>query len=181
LTATPGNAQVALSWTAPTSDGGSPITGFRIYRGTSSATKVILATVGTVTTYSDTTVTNGTTYYYEVSTLNAIGESVRSNEASAKPSTTPSAPRNLSAKPDRTRGVNLKWAAPSSNGGSAVTGYRIYRSTSSGTETFLVAVAAVTGYRDTANTVGVRYYYRITAVNIAGEGPLSSESSAVAK
>ena len=80
-----------------------------------------------------------------------------------------------------TKGVNLTWAAPTSNGGAGITAYRIYRSTSTGTETFLIAVGNVTNFTDTATTAGVRYYYKITAVNVAGEGPKSAEANARAK
>jgi fibronectin type III domain protein len=86
LEATAGNAQVALSWSAPASDGGSPVTGYRIYRSTSSGTETLLASPpGTGTSYSDASAANGTTYYYKVSALNAIGEGPLSNEASGTP------------------------------------------------------------------------------------------------
>ena len=75
----------------------------------------------------------------------------------------------------------LTWLAPTLNGGSAITGYRIYRSTSSGAEVFLIAVGNVTSYTDTANTKGTHYYYKVTAINAVGEGAQSSESSAVAR
>ena len=181
LAANAGNGQVALAWSAPASDGGSPITGYAIYRATSSGAETLLTTVGVVTSYTDPGLTNGTTYYYQVAARNAIGEGSRSSEASAKPATVPSAPRNVSAKTASTSGVRLTWSAPSSSGGSAVTGYRIYRSTSSGTEAFLVAVGNVTSYTDTATTAGVRYFYKVQAVNAVGQGALSSESSAIAK
>ena len=78
LTATPGNAKVDLAWTAPASDGGSPITGYRIYRGTTSGAESLVATLGVVTTYTDTGRTNGTTYFYQVAAVNAAGEGARS-------------------------------------------------------------------------------------------------------
>jgi hypothetical protein len=62
-----------------------------------------------------------------------------------------------------------------------VLGYRIYRSTSPGTEILLLDVGAVTSYRDTANAPGTRYYYTIRAFNVMGDGPLAAESNAVAK
>jgi hypothetical protein len=86
LVATAGNAQVGLTWQAPASNGGSPITNYKIYRGTSSNGETLLATIGNVLTYTDTAVTNGATYYYQVSAVNAAGEGPRSNEASATPS-----------------------------------------------------------------------------------------------
>ncbi len=110
-----------------------------------------------------------------------MGAGPRSNEASSTPATVPTEARNLRAKPHATRGINLTWAVPSSNGGSAVLGYWIYRSTSPGTETFLLAVGNITSYRDTANTPGVRYYYKVLAFNNMGQGQLSTESTAIAK
>jgi hypothetical protein len=89
LVATAGNAQVGLTWQAPASNGGSPITNYKIYRGTSSNGETLLATIGNVLTYTDTAVTNGVTYYYQVSAMNAAGEGPRSNEASATPSPPP--------------------------------------------------------------------------------------------
>lgn len=86
LTPTPGLALVTLSWTVP-SDGGSPIVSYRIYRRGTSGGEISLATVpaGT-TTYSDTAVTSGTLYYYQVTAVNGDGEGARSIEVSAMPS-----------------------------------------------------------------------------------------------
>ena len=74
---------VALQWSAPVSDGGSAITGYNVYRGTASGGESLLAQVGNVTSYTDASVTNGTTYFYEVSAVNAVGESALSDELSA--------------------------------------------------------------------------------------------------
>jgi subtilase family serine protease len=86
LKATAGNAQVGLSWSAPSSDGGSAITNYKVYRGSASGAEMWLATLGNVLTYTDTTVTNEQTYYYQVTAVNSVGESGLSNEANAKPS-----------------------------------------------------------------------------------------------
>jgi hypothetical protein len=86
LAATASDALVQLSWTAPASDGGSPITGYRVYRGTSAGGESFLQGVGPgATSFPDTTVVNGTTYYYKVSAENVVGEGPLSNEASATP------------------------------------------------------------------------------------------------
>jgi len=135
----------------------------------------------TRTNYTDAGGTYGTTYYYRVSAVNSVAEGGLSNESSAKLVTTPSAPLNLKAVPHKSRGIVLTWSVPASNGGSAITGYRIHRSTSTGTEVFLVAVGNVTSYRDTSNVRGVPYYYVIEAVNAVGQSPRSSESTAIAK
>src|SRR5438034_762887 len=180
LVATGGNAQVGLTWQAPGSNGGSPITNYKIYRGGAPSTETLLTTVGAVTSYTDTAVTNGVTYYYQVSAVNNVGEGPRSNEASATPTapaTPPGAPQGLVATAgDAT--VTLTWSAPSSNGGSPITNYRIYRSTTGGGETLQATIGNVLTYSDTSVTNGVTYYYQVSAVSNVGEGPRSNEASA---
>ncbi|HYU50466.1 MAG TPA: S8 family serine peptidase [Candidatus Limnocylindria bacterium] len=184
LSATGGTGQVTLGWTTPAS-GGSPISGYRLYRGTSSGSLAPYQTLGLVTAYTDTSVSNGTTYYYQVSAVNTIGEGSRSTERSATPvapASLPSAPLGLSASQSFPKGIDLAWTAPASNGGSAITDYRIYRSTTTGTETLLVTVTGgTTSYRDTATKKGTLYFYVVRAVNAVGEGPSSGEASAVAR
>jgi hypothetical protein len=82
LTATPGNAQVLLSWTA--SSGASS---YNVQRATvSGGPYSSIATGATAINYTDTAVTNGTTYYYVVQAANSGGSSGNSNQASATPS-----------------------------------------------------------------------------------------------
>src|SRR5206468_3233239 len=180
LVATGGNAQVGLTWQAPGSNGGSPITNYKINRGGALSIKTLVTTVGAETSYTDAGLTNGVTYYYQVSAVNNVGEGPRSNEASATPTapaTPPGAPQGLVATAgDAT--VTLTWSAPSSNGGSPITNYRIYRSTTGGGETLQATIGIVLTYTDTSVTNGVTYYYQVSAVNAAGEGPRSNEASA---
>ncbi len=83
LKAVAGNAQVQLQWSAATG-----ASSYNVKRGT--ATGGPYTTVGQVTStsYTDSSVTNGTTYYYVVTAVNAVGESGNSNEASATPTAT---------------------------------------------------------------------------------------------
>src|SRR5207249_452310 len=113
----------------------------------------------------------------KVRAVNSVGVSSLSNEASATAITVPSAPQNLQASAG-TRNATLTWDAPSSNGGSPITGYKIYRSTSSGTETGYVSLGNVNSYTNTGLTPGVTYFYKVRAVNSVGLSPLSSETSA---
>jgi YVTN family beta-propeller protein len=85
LQATAGNAQVTLSWSVPSSNGGSPITNYNVYRGTSAGTETLLTEIGNVTSYTDTSVTNGQEYFYKVTAVNSVGESPQSNEVGATP------------------------------------------------------------------------------------------------
>lgn len=75
-------------------------------------------------------------------------------------------------------GVLVSWMEPD-NGGSPITGYKVYRSTTSGTETFLANVSGntTTKYLDTTAASSGNYFYRVTAVNTVGEGPFCREVS----
>ena len=177
--ATPGNAQVTLTWTAPASNGGTSITNYRIYRGTTPGSETLLTTLGNVLTYTNTGLINGQTYYYKVSAVNSVGEGPQSNEASASIQifTVPTAPTITSATPGNAQ-VTLTWTAPASNGGTSITNYRIYRGTTPGSETLLTTLGNVLTYTNTGLINGQTYYYKVSAVNSAGEGPQSSEASA---
>jgi len=64
-----------LSWSAATLDGGSPVTGYAIYRGVSGGAMAMIATVpATDTSYVDGDVKAGTSYSYQVAAVNAMGE-----------------------------------------------------------------------------------------------------------
>jgi len=171
---------VSLSWNTP-SAGSSAITGYKIFRSTSSGTETLLTTVGLVNGYANTGLTNGTTYWYQVSAVSAAGEGARSVEKSAKPVTVPGVPRFFTAAKDSLLGINLHWQAPTSDGGSPITGYLVYRGTASGAESLYKTLGVVTAYHDTGTTHNVRYYYKLVAVNAAGNGPAAGEPSAVAK
>jgi predicted phage tail protein len=114
--------------------------------------------------------------------VNSVGEGPPSAETSAVPAaaSVPGAPASLTATA-RARTIALSWKAPASNGGSPIIGYQIFRSTSTGTEVFLVSVGNVTSYKDTSVVSGVTYYYRVEAVNAIGAGAPSNEASATAK
>ena len=177
--ATGGNNSVTLGWAAG-ANGGSAITGYKVYRGTTAGGESLLASLGLVTGYTDASALNGTVYFYKVSAVNAIGESGLSNEmvgAPSAPATVPGAP-SLNSATGGNASVALAWSAPGSNGGSAITGYRVYRGTSAGGETLLTSLGLVTGYTDATAVNGVTYFYKVSAVNAVGEGGLSNERSA---
>ncbi|OIJ95754.1 hypothetical protein BIV25_20130 [Streptomyces sp. MUSC 14] len=96
--------------------------------------------------------------------------------------TPPGAPTGLTGTAG-TGQVSLSWTPPASTGGENITSYKVYRGTSSGTESLLTSggcsgLGAVTSCTDTGLTAGQTYYYRVTAVNGVGEGAQSNEASA---
>jgi subtilisin family serine protease len=167
-----------LTWSVPI-DGGSPITGYAVYRGTSPGGEggVPLTTVSSATTsFDDTSAVPGTAYYYKVGADNSVGETL-SNEASATAiaQTAPAAPV-VTATAGNTI-VHLTWPLPN-DGGSPLTHFVVARGTSSGTETTLTTLGAgATSFDDSPLTNGTTYYYKVTAQNSVGS-TASSEVSA---
>jgi hypothetical protein len=84
LIAAGGNAQVSLSWTAS-----SGATSYPLKRSTTTGGPYTQISAPATTSFTDTGLTNGTTYFYVVSALNAVGESANSAQASARPANTP--------------------------------------------------------------------------------------------
>ncbi len=276
LAAAGSDKRIDLSWTAPTSNGGSSVSGYNVYRGTASGQETFLTS--TALGYADVVgLTNGVTYYYKLTAYNTIGESDFSNEASATPQSTaigpperispadvstvttttptfiwnsvsgadkyyisilnsdysqvygdyvtgtsftlpsgyvqngmlyrwhmqsvygssgsdwtsfwsfivniqsttvPSSPQNLVATAGDSK-ADISWSAPSSNGGSAVTNYKIYRGTVSNAETlYFTTSTAGTTFSNTNLQNGITYFYKVSAVNNIGESSLSNEASA---
>ncbi|MFI5226148.1 MAG: S8 family serine peptidase, partial [Candidatus Limnocylindrales bacterium] len=165
LTATAGNGQVALAWTAPASNGGSAITGYTV-TGSPGGT-CTSATLGCTVTG----LTNGTAYSFTVTATNSVGTGPPSASASATPATVPGAPTGLTATAGNGQ-VALAWTAPASTGGSAITGYTVTGSPG-GTCTSATLGCTVTGL-----TNGTSYTFTVTATNGVGTGPASSPAGA---
>ncbi|SMH71442.1 PQQ-dependent sugar dehydrogenase [Candidatus Nitrosotalea okcheonensis] len=95
--------------------------------------------------------------------------------------TIPGSPTSLTATTISSSQINLSWTAPSNNGGSAITGYKIERSTDSGT-TWSTIVAntasASTTYSDSGLAASTVYTYRVSAINSVGTGSPSNTASA---
>ena len=73
LTATAGNAQISLAWTAPSSVGSSAITGYSVEYTPSGGSPTTVSTGSTATSYTITTLTNGTAYTARVAAVNSAG------------------------------------------------------------------------------------------------------------
>src|SRR6266404_9610546 len=141
LQASAGDSQISLRSQAPSSNGGAAITSYRVFRSTNGSTHALVASggcanLGVILACTDTGLTNGQAYTYFVSAVNSAGpesQGADSNSVTvtpAAPASVPSAPRNLQASPGNTQNF-LGWQTPSSNGGAAITSYRVFRGTTS--------------------------------------------------
>ena len=169
LTANAGNGQVTVSWTAVAG-----AVSYNIYYAASTGvTKTGTKVAGAVSPQAVTGLTNGTTYFFVVTAVNAAGESNVSAEKSATPSATspPAAPANVRGAAGAGK-ASISWDASV-----GTTSYNIYYSTTSGvTKATGTKVANAVSPRDvTGLTNGTTYFFVVTAVNANGESAESFE------
>ena len=185
-----GTSAIELSWSAPSTRGSSRITGYRIessLTGDEGSWRVRVANTGsTSTTYTHRDLSAGTTRHYRVRAITGAGNSEWSNTARATTEVTvPSRPTGLRVTPSGLRGSGqllLTWSAPSDNGGSAITGYRIERSPNGNTGWIIVVPSTnstTTTYLDTRLRPATTWFYRVSAINSQGTGPASSVRNAM--
>ncbi len=171
LAATAGDAMVSLTWTASMG-----ATGYNVKRAASSGGPYTKLAAPTSAGYTDSSVANGTTYFYVVSALNPAGESADSMEVSATPeapSAPPAAPANLTATAGNAQ-ASLTWSASI-----GATNYHLKRATTNGGPYAQIATLTSTSYADTPLTNDTTYYYVVSAVNSAGESANSAQVIAV--
>ncbi len=170
LMATAGNAQVSLAWTASAT-----ATSYNVKRSTTTGGPYTKIFAPTATTFTDTSLTNGTTYFYVVSAVNSAGESANSSEASAKPTApaqAPAAPAGLMATAGNAQ-VSLSWTTST-----GATSYHVKRATTTGGPYTQISSPATTNFTDTGLTNGTTYFYVVSAVNSTGESANSTQASA---
>ncbi len=184
VTATATSAtQATISWTASTDNVG--VTGYTVYRSTTAgftpSAATLVASLGNVASFNDSNLAPGT-YYYVVTAKDAAGNvSPASNQGSLTltDTTAPSAPSNVSATASNAK-VNLSWTASTDNVG--VTGYNVYRSTTSGFNpdaSTLLGTTTTATYTDMSVPEGT-YYYTVIATDAASNASSkSNEASAV--
>ncbi|MEA3054593.1 MAG: hypothetical protein QOD30_25, partial [Actinomycetota bacterium] len=171
--AQPRDGAAVVSWDAPTSDGGSAITGYRIE---STPGSIVVTVSGSTFSTTVSGLTNGTSYTFVVKAINGDGTGPASAAtAPVTPAQPPSVPRSVSASAGNAQ-ATVTWTAPSSTGGSAITGYRV--TTSPGGATMTVGGSA-TSATVAALANGTAYTFTVVAFNAVGDGPASSPTTPV--
>ena len=183
VTPTAGDAQVSLTWLAPSYNGGSVLTDYDIEYAVSppGTSWTSFSHTGTATSATVTGLTNGTAYIFRVAAVNAVGTSAWSSSSGAVTPvapTAPTAPTLVSATPGDGQ-VALVWSAPSSNGGSAITGYLVEKSPNGSTSwTTVTTTGVVLTHTATGLSNGTIQYFRVSAINAVGTGTASNVLSA---
>ena len=162
--------ELLLTWT----DNSSNEDLFRISRHTMpTGVFVDIATVGAdITSYLDSGLEAGDTYYYRVVASNAIGDSeyIQSNGTTFSP---PTQPTNLNLAPVSNSQINLGWTDNSDD----EDGFRIYRGTSAGDMPLLAEVTTdVVAYSDTGLSPHTQYFYKVSSFNVYGESESGTNS-----
>jgi len=175
--ATPGNAQAILTWKVPQTDGGSPITGYKVtpYRnGVAQAARVYSSPANSETV---TSLSNASSYTFTVAAINALGTGPPSIASAPITVGAPAAPSSASATEGNAQAV-VTWTTPSTDNGSAITGYVVtpYVGASAMPSTTFMSTATSQIIGGLSN--GTAYSFRVAAINGRGTGP-QTETTAI--
>jgi hypothetical protein len=177
VTALAGDSQIALSWTAPASDGGSPIVAYSIFYGLGAIPDRLFGNYGPGTRFvSVSGLQPGIACVLGLRASNGIGASAMSEVVNATPFTVPGAPSSVAATAG-TGMVTISWERPTNDGGRPILNYSIFRSAPGSAAVIATVGASAFSFVDTNVTAGTTYLYCITAINIAGQGASSSQVS----
>lgn len=165
-----------LAWNASTDNVG--VTGYNVYRNG------IRITTTTGTSYTNTGLTQSTTYQYQVSAVDGAGnESARTSivNVTTRDVTAPSVPSGLIVQALAHDQIKLTWTASSDTGGSGLAGYRVYR----GTSTTPIATVPSPGtgntvtYTNTGLNGSTSYTYTVSAYDMANNESAKSTAASI--
>jgi hypothetical protein len=178
------SSSIQVSWGSV-----SGATSYKVYYEIGSSSDKNLADTVTGTSYTHNGLTASTTYYYYIKAVNSAGESGYSSYKSATTSsdsggnggndggttvTKPSTPTGVTATPSSSS-ITISWTAVT-----GATSYKVYSPENAGSSSNfkLLDTVTTTSYTDTYPTAGQTWYYKVSAVNSAGESAQSSAVSA---
>ena len=163
VASTPANGSISVSFDAPSSNGGSAVTGYEYSTNAGSTYTAVPSNTSPFTVSG----TNGIAITVLVRATNAAGASATASTSNT-PRTVPSAPQSFAGDNTTFGQITLSWSAPSSNGGNAVSSY-VLRNDST-----VLQNTIATSYVHTGLSPYTDYSYTVTAANAAGESTAAS-------
>ncbi|HEV7804347.1 MAG TPA: DUF4082 domain-containing protein [Solirubrobacteraceae bacterium] len=176
-----GRTSAVVFWSAPSSGG--PATSYRItpYVGASAKPATTITGVPLPTSATVSGLTNGETYTFTVSAVNASGagaESAHSNQATPLNAVAPAAPSGVVARP-ASKSVEVSWNVPGGDGDSQITGYVVTPFVGANAQAPVNVGPSSTSTTVTALTNGTTYTFNVRATNAIGTSVASGPSGAV--
>ncbi|GAA1882297.1 fibronectin type III domain-containing protein [Lapillicoccus jejuensis] len=170
--ATVSTSQVDVAWRTPSATGGSPVTGYRVYRTPSGGSRVLVGSTGAAaTTWTDPGAAAGTSYTYEVSALNAVGEGPRAAALPVTPTSSLPPTPVVTATSQTGPQVLVTWTVGATTG-PPITKYVVVRDRIR--VTTLPATSQGGGsWVDTDVVKGQTYRYQVKSVSAAGTSKVS--------
>lgn len=177
-TATAGGGFATVTWSPPSSDGGTPVTGYTVLPFLAGVAQPVRTFDASTTTRTIVGLTNGASYTFRVAATNAIGSSTPSPDSNAvTPRTVPSTPSAPSAVAGD-GAATVTWTAPS-NGGAPIQSYDVVASVGGVTQFASTFDASTTTRTISGLANGTTYTFQVAATNVAGTSLLSAASNPV--
>ena len=170
--ATPGNGQATVRWTRPQSDGGSPITGYRVTTYSNGSAAQISTFNSTAKTETISALTNGQTYTFAIAAINAKGIGLPSQATRPITAGAPTAPGSPIAAPGN-GAVKVSWTEPGNNG-AVVIAYTVTTYSNFSAVQISTFDATTTTRTISGLTNGTSYRFTVAASNGWGSGPPSA-------
>ena len=177
VTATPGNAQAVVKWTAPASNG-LTITGYTVTPFVGTVAQAPRVFNSAATTQTVTGLTNGTAVTFKVTARTVFTSGLASKASGPIVVGAPTAPTAVTA----TAGVGratVHWTAPAANNGAAITAYVVTPFIGSVAQAPRTFLSTATTQTITGLTSRTAFSFRVAAVNSRGTGPNSAASNVV--
>ncbi len=174
-----GRTRIDLKWAPPASDGGSPVTGYRIEVSDDGSTGWSdLEPYHGSLSYSHGGLTSGTTKHYRISAINALGAGAPTDAVSASTLALPKPATGLAASNPTQTTIDLEWSLPEQPEGVTVTSVEVERQGADESWSTVATLAAdATAHTVTGLTAGTAYRFRIRLTGSGGNADTDAVSA----